>query len=131
MNALEYELDLESDFEDSEDMPPGWVASGCYDRQLWPEPGRFSRLLRTGHNLFLPKYRTSPSNIWSLAREVRTKMIDSRKSERGLPSVLQVIEAIREFNPHLKSKMFLPRFASDRCTPGKGHYGLIYIPFKF
>lgn len=101
-----------------------------------PPKGQFSAPGRNGHRWFTPAYRQHPSNLWHLARVVRTRMLADR-SGRGVPvpSESQIRYGIQNHpcNGHFtRSKpMFMPRFGRDRCTGRGSYYGAIYIPFVF
>jgi peptidoglycan hydrolase-like protein with peptidoglycan-binding domain len=97
-----------------------------------PPPGLFSPPDRSGHRWYTP---ISGDNLWTLSKNIMVRLLAAHGVGRAPRSgeINDVSNAIRRdpCNEHLKGKMFLPRFAADRCKPRGRYYGSIHIPVKF
>jgi hypothetical protein len=92
--------------------------------------GEFSSLTRGGFRWYTPKHNDTR---WALARQILTWLHDDgRASAPTAGEIMKLAVAIRDApcNSHLRHRMMLPRFKSDRFTCGGSNYGAIFIPVK-
>jgi hypothetical protein len=95
-----------------------------------PPEGQFSGLTRGGFRFYTPRHGDSR---WALARQILLWLHDAGRGPMPTAeATLKLSRHIRDdpCNAHLRHRMFLPRFKSDRFTCRGSSYGAIFIRVK-